>query len=77
MRTDCQWLSATNADNIYGSEVIERVRKTGRVCAAWCVMYGLLCIMCGVWYVTNDEYTTYSPPSSPLPSQATLIPPQT
>lgn len=26
-RKDCRWLSATNADNIYGTEVIERVRK--------------------------------------------------
>jgi hypothetical protein len=26
-RKDCRWLSATNADNIYGTEVIERVRN--------------------------------------------------
>lgn len=26
-RKDCRWLSATNADNIYGSEVVERVRN--------------------------------------------------
>lgn len=28
-RGDCQWLSATNADNIYGTEVVERVRRAG------------------------------------------------
>lgn len=28
-RADCQWLSATNADNIYGSEIVERVRRAG------------------------------------------------
>jgi hypothetical protein len=26
-REDCRWLSATNADNIYGVEVVERVRN--------------------------------------------------
>ena len=26
-RNDCRWLSATNADNVYGSEVVERVRN--------------------------------------------------
>ncbi len=28
-RTDCSWLSATNADNIYGTEIVERVRRAG------------------------------------------------
>jgi hypothetical protein len=26
-RKDCRWITTTNADNIYGSEIIERVRS--------------------------------------------------
>jgi hypothetical protein len=26
-RDDCRWISATNADNIYGTEVVESVRR--------------------------------------------------
>jgi hypothetical protein len=27
-REDCRWLSATNADNIYGTNIVENVRST-------------------------------------------------
>jgi hypothetical protein len=27
-RSDCHWVSATNADNVYGSDVIRNVRRT-------------------------------------------------
>jgi hypothetical protein len=27
LREDCRWLSATNADNIYGTNIVESVRS--------------------------------------------------